>query len=190
MRCKAIFFMAAVSTLTSTAAGAITYTLDRTIGSGVVTGFIETDGTLGVLAATNITDWSITLTASGLFGGSPQTNTASTGTESIFGTGLVADATQITFDFDLAGGNFFLAGANSNWCMSGPASLNCFGEMIDVSEGIYFNTAGTGPAELEARSGVVTLASVPPPAVPLPASLPLMALGLGGLVLAGRRKAS
>ena len=49
-----------------TADASIVYNLNRTIGAGTVTGFIETDGTIGVLSTANITDWILTLTAPNL----------------------------------------------------------------------------------------------------------------------------
>lgn len=38
-----------------------TYTINRVIGEGSVTGFIQTDGTRGVLRASNVVDWSLVL---------------------------------------------------------------------------------------------------------------------------------
>ncbi|MCP5069257.1 MAG: hypothetical protein GY946_22055, partial [bacterium] len=60
--------------LAPVAASSITYQINETIGSnGSVTGFIETDGTLGnmVSGSTHFIDWNIILSASGavaLFG--------------------------------------------------------------------------------------------------------------------------
>lgn len=42
-------------------ASPITYNINRTIGVGSVTGFIETDGTLGGLTSANLVDWSLVL---------------------------------------------------------------------------------------------------------------------------------
>jgi hypothetical protein len=42
-------------------AGTITYDVAQTIGPGSVTGFIETDGTIGVLDNTNILDFNLLL---------------------------------------------------------------------------------------------------------------------------------
>ena len=55
--------------LTSLAMGAtvasqatpLTYSVNRTIGKGSVTGFIQTDGTLGILSAKNFINWNLTL---------------------------------------------------------------------------------------------------------------------------------
>jgi len=39
----------------------ITYDVDQTVGIGSVKGFIETDGTTGVLGASNILNWNLLL---------------------------------------------------------------------------------------------------------------------------------
>ena len=42
-------------------ASRVTYNIDRTIGAGSVTGFIETDGAIGVLTAADFVDWNLLL---------------------------------------------------------------------------------------------------------------------------------
>ena len=42
-------------------ASPITYQVNRVIGAGRVTGFIQTDGTMGVLSAANFIDWNLML---------------------------------------------------------------------------------------------------------------------------------
>lgn len=189
MKHGALFFIAALAALSATVADAMTYKIDRDIGDGSVVGFIETDGTLGTLAAANILDWSITLTSPDLGGGSPQLITGATGVVGVFGSGLSANSTDIVFDFGVAGAGFIIADHGSSpggWCMS-STGLDCLvaplsPEPIDVSEGIYFNTSFSGPAEIEERSGRLIVAS----AVPLPASLPLLVAAIGGLAFARR----
>jgi hypothetical protein len=54
--------LAAILSIASLASATpITYNVDRIIGAGSVTGFIETDGTIGVLSAANIVDWNLLL---------------------------------------------------------------------------------------------------------------------------------
>jgi hypothetical protein len=52
----AIFSAATVASATP-----IIYSVDRTIGAGSVTGFIETDGAMGVLSAADFVDWNLLL---------------------------------------------------------------------------------------------------------------------------------
>jgi hypothetical protein len=42
-------------------ASPLTYLVNRTVGKGSVTGFLETDGTMGVLTAGNFVDWNLLL---------------------------------------------------------------------------------------------------------------------------------
>ena len=76
------------SSVSSLANATLIYNVSRTIGAGTVTGFIETDGTLGVLASSNIKNWMLTLTAPNLTGGSPDVIDYSSALQTtIFGTG-------------------------------------------------------------------------------------------------------
>ena len=52
---------AILSAATLASATPITYNVDRIIGAGNVTGFIETDGAMGVLSAADFVDWNLLL---------------------------------------------------------------------------------------------------------------------------------
>lgn len=143
MGIKSISF-GVIALILSTAVNAgIVYDVNRTIGDGTITGFIETDGTLGVLTSANITNWTLTLDAPNLQGGSPDTITFATQRESsISGTAMVATATQLTFDFSEPTNSFLIIQGDQNWwcianyalCANGGA-----GEKMGFDEG--FNTA-------------------------------------------------
>jgi hypothetical protein len=80
-------------------ASPITYSVNRTIGAGSVTGTIQTDGSLGVLAAANITDWNLTL-----FDGTSTfvlTGPASGNNSHVFSSGsdITATASNLFFNF-------------------------------------------------------------------------------------------
>ena len=106
MRCFLITVFLTLCAATANAA-TITYDVDRTIGDGSVTGFIETDGTLGDLFAANISDWSLTLTAPDPSNpGSVISDTISkSGNDSVFIAGSLnttpvsATPTQLLYDF-------------------------------------------------------------------------------------------
>ncbi len=89
-------------------ASSIIYPVNRMVGTGTVTGFIETDGTLGVLSAANIVDWNISLDVGAdhydLFG--PLSGNSSTAY--VQGVDLTANPTQILFDFDGIDLGYFL----------------------------------------------------------------------------------
>jgi hypothetical protein len=61
MKTKLLGLIVCVSLLGMSQAGATTYTVSDTLGSVGVTGFIQTDGTLGPLATANITDFNLLL---------------------------------------------------------------------------------------------------------------------------------
>ena len=98
-----LVFALALLLLTASLASAsnITYNVNRLIGAGgTVTGFIQTDGTIGSLTSANITDWSIVLYTPGqgsfsLFGPSSGNNSVAWST----GADLSATATQLLFNF-------------------------------------------------------------------------------------------
>ena len=52
---------AILSAATLASATPITYNVNRVIGAGSVTGFIETDGVMGVLSAADFVDWNLLL---------------------------------------------------------------------------------------------------------------------------------
>jgi hypothetical protein len=147
--------------------------------TGTVTGFIETDGTLGVLGVPNITDWVLTLTSPNLVGGSPDVISFATQHNTSVGS-TTATPTQLLFDFNVGGPgtNFVvqdsLAGGSQNyWCLACQVGGEQIGGGISSSY-----------AESVSRSGVVVFAEVA--AAPEPNTWLLLA-GVG-IALAWRHR--
>lgn len=164
--------------LMSGVAHAITYSVNRTIGAGSVTGYIETDGTLGLLSSGNITDWAFTLSAPNLAGGSPDLIEFATPPQLtvISGLGTTATASQILFDFNIGGSFIGFQGASTNfWC------LDTLGLCTETGEHIGRNNIDGSNAQSAYYDGQVVIASVS--VIPLPIGLPLFAGGLGLLGL-------
>jgi len=162
----------------------ITYELNRVIGAGTVTGFIETDGTLGVLSTINITDWVLTLTAPDLLGGSPDViDFATQIVTNIGGMATTATSTGLFFDFDLSGSNFFLLQGTSPlnyWCLeTGSPACTGFG----LSEAMGQGSVGFGPVaqSTTGQTGVEQFGT----AIPEPSTLTLFATGLALLAFLG-----
>jgi hypothetical protein len=178
-----------VMVLSSISANAtIIYSVNRAIGAGTVTGFIETDGTLGVLSTVNITDWSLTLSAPNLLGGSPDLIDFATQTKtSLIGTATTATSTQLLFDFSAGSAgsdNYFLlqgSGPNNYWCLETYYS-NC--SSVGLGEHMGFDDVGGPVAQTVLYSGTIAFAQV----VPIPPALLLFGSGLLGLVGMARRK--
>ena len=180
----------AASPMTSGAASII-YDVNRTIGAGTVSGFVQTDGTQGVLSGTNITDWTLTLAAPNLRGGSPSViSFGSALTTFLSGSATTATLSQLLFDFSIPDSIFLLQGSNTNfWCLE-TANLNCTG--AGAGEHMGQNAQGGLVAQTALYSGPVVLGTVssPPPVspVPEPEIYAMMGLGLGLLAWIGRRK--
>ena len=133
-----LFAGASLIALTAGAEAAV-FNLNRTIGGGSVVGTVTTDGTLGVLAQGNITDWSLALNDGSntftLLGPSSGNNSRLV----VVGTALSATATQLMFDFAAPGLAIFQnpnVGSGINWyCVEGPASgCTVFGNNNGASE--------------------------------------------------------
>lgn len=177
-----------LSLMISGAANAsIIYHVDRTIGDGTVTGFIETDGTLDVLSSGNIIDWTFKLTAENLFGG--QTDVIDIeddgSVHTIIDGAITATATQLWFNFGLVDTSYLIFQGGepyfNYWCLE---TSGCGGS--SAGEVMGNRVGGIGIAQSESRTGNIAFAEV----VPVPAAVWLFGSGLLGLVGIARRKKS
>lgn len=164
------------------------YSVDRSIGVGGVSGYIETDDTIGTLASNNITDWQLLINDGQdtftLLGPKSGLNSEL----AIVGTAFSATASDLLFDFSGLSGQHVLfqnpnvGSAINFWCLDtlpGPQS-NCASNNPDESVGVVFqNTMFID------RSGSVSIGVA---AVPVPATVWLFGSGLFGLIGVARRK--
>lgn len=182
-------FVALVTLSLASPASAITYNINRTVGLGSVTGFIETDGTIGALQAGNIVNWEITIASPNVRGGSPDTFGALGNHVYLRGTSLVASAAGISFNFDTSLDIFILTknplGFGNSWCL-GSAFVVCQGGIFQGHETISLNGVGSNE-ELALRSGTQVIATAVTP-VPVPPALAFMAAVFAGIGLFGFRR--
>ena len=174
--------------ITKVKASPITYQVNRSIGNGTVTGFIETNGFIGTLTAGTITNWVLTLASSNLLGGPTAVIEFATAVQTgFFGvSAVVASETELTFDFDSTGSLLVFQGGGANthfYCLAG-LSISCGGG--GSSETIGRASLAGAIAENSARSGIVTFATVA--VIPLPAALPLYGTGLAVMGFLGWRR--
>ena len=173
----------------SNAFASTVYSVDRSIGIGGVSGYIETDGTIGVLGGSNIVDWQLLLddglSTYTLFGpGSTSANSEL----AVTGTAFSASATDLLFDFSAANGqhvlfqNPFLGSAINFWCLDTDAAIQSFCSDSNPDESVGVEIQNFESVD---RSGVVSIGSA---AVPVPAAVWLFGSGLLGLIGMARRK--
>jgi hypothetical protein len=168
----------AIALLLSTvlcSAATITYGVDQTVGIGSVTGFIETDGTIGVLGAGNILNWNLLLndgsTTFDLLGPLSGSNSQF----GVSGSDLSATATEMVFNFSGAGWAMFQAPTLFSgfdlWCTQG--TIQC---TSSTGTGEVLTTSGAN--QFTALSGMQVIATVPEPS-----TLSLLGLGMTVMVL-------
>jgi hypothetical protein len=184
---KTLSVLAAGLMMAAGSAQATVYNFDRSVGAGTVSGFFETDGTLGTLTAGNFIDWSVTIFAANVNGGVATSSTGGSGSL-FFSSGVSATATDILFDFANSAIFYTYTLSGDFWCIAGgPGGDNgCFASPAEV---IGYNDFGGGAGQIANYSGLQSIASTVA-AVPLPAGLPLLAVALSGLGLAARRRKS
>lgn len=182
--CVALLVVLFASVLGS--ASNITYNVSRTIGTGSVTGFIETDGTVGVLGLSNFVDWSLTLfaptsspTTYSLFGPLSGNNSS----VYMAGSDTTASATQLLFNFSGSDNGYLLfqygVGIHDGlhyYCDATFSGICLQGE----TDAPQYYTSG----QTTTPSGNVVIGT----AVPEPASLALLGSGIVAAAGAFHRK--
>lgn len=161
------------------------FNVNRTIGPGSVTGTIETDGTIGVLAGGNIISWNLIIDDGD---GNGPFNLLNPGNSGLFLSGSLFSATATNLLFNFTGGSGFALfqnpspGSGQNWwCIEGINS-NCAGTGNSTESVNRF-----GSAVFVAHQGSVVIGTTTN--VPEPTSLALLGIGLAGLSTLRRRKA-
>ncbi len=174
--------------ISSTAGAVTTYAVNDPAGPGGVTGFIETDGTLGVLGTGNIVDYNLLLNDGSstfdLLGPLSGNNSQVV----VYGSAFTATATGLFYDFS-SGGGFSAVDFQNPFIGSGVNYL-CFN---DTGGGCSGNPSAlvvetTGSQAIQPETGVTLVAGT---GVPEPAAWAMMLVGFAsiGAALRSNRKA-
>lgn len=169
--------------------GTLIYDVSRTIGAGSVTGFITTDGTLGVLSDPNIVDFSLTIAAPN-FARGPVTLSFPSNPFQISGTAFTATLDALSFDFsanDLSSVVFAETGSSGAfWCLSVVDLCSVLSAGGTSEETIADYPVGN----LQSVLGLVgtQIIATRRVQVPEPTTLTLLAAGALALALVRRRR--
>lgn len=195
-RTQGLVLIFALALLVSSAAVAnasnITYTLNRVIGAGSVTGTVTTDGTVGGLTFANVVDWNVVLytPAQGsfsLFGPGSGNNS------SVWSTGadLTATSTQLLFNFS---GSDFGVFALQQGLFSGN-HYYCAGTQLAQTNGYCDQGESVVPISVSVpgwlnvpQSGNLVIGTAGSTSTPEPGSLALLGSGIIGAFGFIRRK--
>ena len=149
-----------------------------------VNGTITTDGNTGVLASIDIQSWSLTITGFG----SPILLNTSNSVLNYSNAGLTATAASLSFNFsgssavalDFAG----TSGSFVQWADAADVGTLAG---LGIAAGNISGPPGSFLDGISHRSGTEEIAEADGPisSTPIPATLPLFAIGLGGLGLIG-----
>ena len=178
----------ATLSVNSAYASDIVYSVDQIIGPGSVTGTITTDGTIGILSASDIVGFNLTL--------NDGSNTANLSSGTVINNrdaccsggvpnsvDLTASLTNLMFNYSGSDSGYFEIG-NSSGAICYTNTSNCWGP---TGVGLY-SVDGDGRSVYIAQSGNQIIATAVP--VPEPSSWALMLLGaglLGGALRVARR---
>jgi PEP-CTERM motif-containing protein len=198
---RQLFAIIACMLLPVSQASATTYQLNNLLS--FVSGTITTDGTLGTLTSpSQITAWTINQTFDTLRYPASISSPASpsNSTVTLTGNALTATATGLFFNFSGSGGSLLEFASNNFFGGSGGISLqycdatgNCLNQNLTVLHSFALmafidpGTSSTSSGVMESGT-MIEIATAVPSSVPLPATLPFFATGLGVLGLLGWRR--
>ncbi|WP_309736460.1 PEP-CTERM sorting domain-containing protein [Chamaesiphon sp. OTE_75_metabat_556] len=172
--------------LSASVGQAATFNLNRSIGSGSVTGTIDTDDTIGTLSQSNITNWNLLLNdGTGTFNLLGPLSGANSQLR-IDGNSFSATATDLLFDFVSSNSDFVLfqnpnIGSGQNfWCIENAA---CSG--AGTGEAVGLTIANTVASS---QSGLTSIATITGGSQAVPEPFTIIGTAVGGTAALRMRK--
>lgn len=187
---KTIFIASFVMASTAASAATTVYSINQTIGMNTVSGTVETNGTVGVLDASDITAFDLTVGGPGADGGPGAVIDLNQDNSIIRVTGDNFTATPGNLFFNYSGAPGYLLfqlgsfGTGMQYYCNASTTGDCFQGASAVPE--RFDSA---TAQFEPRVGNQAIGGILAP-VPEPASWALMVAGFGLVGAALRRKSA
>jgi hypothetical protein len=179
---RALLVLSALFLIASAAKAQTTYNIDFTVGSGSVSGFIETNGATGVLSFGDIENWNLLLNdGTGTFDLLGPASIGANSALDLQGSSFTATSTALLFDFSNSDGSFVLfqnptIGSGQNFlCFEGSVG-DCSGNPNSL------NLIVSTQVQLLSETGTQVVATAGSSVTPEPPSFVLM---LGGILLAG-----
>lgn len=171
--------------LLSASANATTYLVDRVLGQGTITGYIETDDTVGPINFSNFVDYHLEISGPNFSSGSPGIIDMSTSPSYLSGTSMSATADELLFDTT---GSGFIIWWTQNyshfWCIEVSSCNTGFpSETLGYTTVSQANTVAQ-PAEFAFASAAPAAAAT---SIPTMSAYGLALTTLGLLLVATRR---
>jgi hypothetical protein len=152
-------------------------------GTGTATGTITTDGNLGVLSATDTTNWNLTI-SDGVHPSVNLTSGSAGSSKGSLGMDLTSTATNLLFSFTNVDNGYFFLSDNGGFLCFGPGNGVCAISAPGNIEGIDIVVGGQNFYTNSTETGTQVIATVAPSTTtPEPSSLILLFVGAPVLLI-------
>jgi hypothetical protein len=151
-------------------------------GTGSATGTITTDGNSGILSASDITNWNLTI-SDGVHSSVNLTPASAGSGKGTLGSDLTAVGNNLLFSFTNIDSGYFFLSDNGGFLCFGPGNGVCAISAPGNIEGIDIVVGGQNFYTNSTETGTQVIATVAPTPTPEPSSLLLLFVGASLLLI-------